>query len=217
MNAAVAWTLIDRLNDLGGIAADRVRLQPQPGSATVVDLITANASDKPLCELIDQTLVEKAMGYEASVVAAAILEILRRFVIPRKLGLVSGADGMFRLLSSLVRGPDVAFVSRARLPGGRFPTDPYPALAPDLAVEVLSPGNTRAEMTRKRIEYFHSGVRLVWVVDCSDRSVAVYSSPSSFRVLTAADSIDGGEVLPGFLQPVAEFFADLDLGQTPEL
>ena len=59
MNAAVAWTLIDRLNDLGGIAADRVRLQPQPGSATVADLLTANASHKPLIALTDQTPVEK--------------------------------------------------------------------------------------------------------------------------------------------------------------
>jgi Uma2 family endonuclease len=119
---------------------------------------------------------------------------------------------MFQLLASSVRGPDVAFVSRERLPDGRFPAAVYPAIAPDLAVEVLSPGNTKGEMSRKRIEYFHSGVRLVWMVDCADRSVAVYTSPSAVRVLAADDTIDGGDVLPGFTNPVADFFADLDLG-----
>lgn len=209
-NAAVTATMADRLNELGGIAADRVRMSPAPGTATVDDLIRANAQTKPVCELIDQTLVEKAMGYEASVVAAAISEILRRFIVPRRLGLVSGADGMFQLLASSVRGPDVAFVSRERLPGGKFPAEAYPPIAPDLVVEVLSPGNTKGEMSRKRIEYFHSQVRLVWMVDCVDRSVAVYTSPNAVRVLTADETIDGGDVLPGFSSPVAEFFSDLD-------
>jgi Uma2 family endonuclease len=212
VNSAVASSLADRLNDLGGITADRVRLTPAPGLATLEDLIRANAQGKPLCELIDQTLVEKAMGYEASVVAAAILEILRRFVSPRRLGLVSGADGMFQLLASSVRGPDVAFVSRQRLPGGKFPAAAYPAIAPDLAVEVLSSGNTKGEMSRKRIEYFHSGVRVVWMVDCIDRSVAVYTSPSAVRILSAGDTIDAGDVLPGFACSVADFFVDLDFG-----
>ena len=152
------------------------------------------------------------MGFEASVVAATIARILGNFITPRRLGLVSGADGMFQLLSTSVRGPDVAFVSMARLPGGKFPRDAYPAIAPDLAVEVLSPGNTKGEMSRKRIEYFHSGVRLVWIVDCANRTVAVYTSPSSVTILDEEAMIDGGDVLAGFTAPVAEFFADLDLG-----
>lgn len=212
INAAVSSTFGERLEEFGGIAADRVRLSPAPGAATVDDLIWVNTRSKPLCELIDQTLVEKAMGFEASVVAVAIAEILRRFVVPRRLGLVSGADGMFQLLASSVRGPDVAFVSRQRLAGGKFPAEAYPSLAPDLAVEVLSPANTKGEMSRKRIEYFHSGVRLVWIVDCVNRSVAVYTSTSAVRVLSEEETIDGGEVLPGFTNPVAGFFADLDIG-----
>ena len=210
-NAAVTPSLADQLQEFGGIAAERVRRNPAPGSAAVEDLIRANAQSKPLCELVDHTLVEKAMGYEASVVAAAILEILRRFIVPRRLGLVSGPDGMFQLLPSTIRGPDVAFVSRARLPGGKFPAESYPAIAPDLAVEVLSPGNTKGEMSRKRVEYFHSGVRLVWMVDCVERSVAVYTSPGDVRVFTADDTINGGDVLPDFASPVADFFADLDV------
>lgn len=209
-HAAVTESLAERLQELGGIVADRVRSAPPPGTATLDDLIHANEHSKPLCELVDNTLVEKAVGFEASVVAATITALLRNFVVSRRLGIVSGADGMFRLLASSVRGPDVAFLSRERFPGGQFPQEAYPSLAPDLAVEVLSPSNTKAEMMRKRLEYFHSGVRLVWIVDCRSRSVAVYTSPVDVTVLDEEASITGGEVLAGFESVVGEFFSDLD-------
>jgi len=209
-HAAITESMAERLQELGGIAADRVRSMPAPGTATLDDLVYANDHAKPLCELIDNTLVEKAVGFEASVVAATIVRILGDFVVRHRLGIVSGADGMFRLLASSVRGPDVAFLSRERFPGGQFPQEAYPSLAPDLAVEVLSPSNTKAEMMRKRIEYFHSGVRLVWIVDCRSRSVAVYTSPVDVTVLDEEASITGGEVLSGFQCAVAEFFSDLD-------
>ena len=213
MNAAVSWTMADRLEELGHISAERIRLFPAPGTATVDDLMDANTHCKPLCELIDQTLVEKAGGFRSSVVAATRGSIIGHFVSRRRLGLVAGADGMFRLLASTVRAPDVAFVSREQLPDGKFPTEAYPAFSPDLVVEVLSPGNTKAEMSRKRVEYFHSGTRLVWMVDCVNRSVAVYTSPSAVRILNEDDTIDGGEVLPEFSSPVADFFTDLDFGR----
>jgi Uma2 family endonuclease len=209
-HAAVTESLAERLQELGGIVAGRVRSMPAPGTATLEDLVSSNDHSKPLCELIDNTLVEKAVGFEASVVAATMIRILADFVARRRLGIVSGADGMFRLLASSVRGPDVAFLSRDRFPGGQFPQEAYPTLAPDLAIEVLSPGNTKAEMMRKRIEYFHSGVRLVWIVDCRSRSVAVYTSPIGVTVLDEEATITGGDVLPGFECVVADFFSDLD-------
>lgn len=209
-HAAITESMAERLQELGGIAAERVRATPAPGTARMDDLIRFNDHSKPLCELIDNTLVEKAVGFEASVVAATISALLRNFVASHRLGIVSGVDGMFRLLASSVRGPDVAFLSRDRLPGGQFPQSAYPALAPDLAVEVLSPGNTKAEMMRKRIEYFHSGVRLVWIVDCRSRSVAVYTSPVDVTVLDEEATITGGDVLPEFACAVSDFFQDLD-------
>jgi len=141
---------------------------------------------------------------EASVVAATILFLVKQFVSSRRLGLVSGVDGFFRLTST-TRGPDVAYVSLDRLPGGVFPTQSYPALAPNLVVEVLSPGNTKAEMTRKRLEYFHHGIQLVWIVDCEHRSVVVYTSPADFTVLGEQDIIDGGQALQGFTVSVTDF------------
>lgn len=138
-------------------------------------------------------------------------DILSNFIVPRQLGLVSGPDGFFRLPAGDARGPEVAYVSRERLQSGGFPVEAYPAISPDLAVEVLSPGNTPAEMSRKRIEYFNSGVRLVWIVDCHLRTVRVYTSPSAFVVFDETSTIDGSEVLPEFTNPVAEFFAELDV------
>ena len=205
-------TLADLLERLGDIPLQRVRFRPPPGTATESDVLEAEGRDNRLCELVDGTLVEKGMGYQESLIALAIGSLLREFVVPRNLGLVSGADGMVRLFPGLVRIPDVAFVSWDRIPDGRVPPEPIPELAPDLVVEVLSPSNTVKEMRRKRREYFEVGVRLVWSVDPADRTVAVDSAPETSVKLDEArdDVLDGGEVLPGFVLPLRTLFGELD-------
>jgi Uma2 family endonuclease len=211
---ATAQTLEDRLQELGGIPASRLRMIPYPGRAKVDDLIDINERQKSgLVELVDSCLVDKSVGFEASVVAMAIVRILGTHVFKHRLGIVSGPDGMFQLQSS-IRGPDVAYVSKDRLPDRRFPNESYPAIAPNLVVEVLSPGNTKGEMTRKRLEYFHAGVQIVWIVDCVNRSVAVYTDPATFEVVSAEETIEGAIALPGFSAIVKDFFADLDIGTT---
>ncbi len=156
-------TLADLLDQLGGIAPERVRLPPPPGTATEKDVLKVHARQGRLCELVDGVLVEKGMGFLESVLASALIEVLQGFVKPRNLGLVAGEAGMMRLAPGLIRIPDVAFISWERLPGQRMPREAIPDLAPDLVVEVLSTSNTEAEMARKRREYFAAGARLVWV------------------------------------------------------
>jgi len=124
-NAAVAGSLSDILTELGGIPVERVHHIPSPGSATVDDLMSGNANGA-LCELIDGTLVEKAMGWTESLIALALGSILREFVNSHNLGLVTGPDGFVRILGSLVRGPDVAFISWDRLPNRRMPDASMP-------------------------------------------------------------------------------------------
>lgn len=204
-------TLADLIAYLGHIDLHRVRLHPAPGTATEQDVHAIHNHERRLFELVEGVLVEKAMGFQEACLAIALGSILRAFVRPRNLGLISGADGMMRLASGLVRIPDVAFVSWDRLPGRRMPTVPIPALAPDLAVEVLSAGNTPDEMARKRHDYFTAGVRLVWIVDPVARTVAVYTAPDDAMVLAETALLDGGEVLPGFTLPLQELFAELDL------
>jgi Uma2 family endonuclease len=88
------------------------------------------------------------------------------------------------------------------------PRQPIPELVPDLAVEVLSEGNTRREMEQKLREYFSAGVRLVWYVDPVLQEVHVYTAPNQREVLTADHILRGGEVLPGFTLPVRQLFAE---------
>lgn len=203
-------TLADLLERLGGVSPQRVRYYPLPGTATEADVVAIEAREKRLCELVDGVLVEKPMGYRESILALWIGTVLNNFVVPRRLGVVTGEAGMMRLFAGLVRIPDVAFASWQRLPGGRVPKEPIPELAPDLAVEVLSESNTNREMARKRREYFDAGVRLVWLVDPNARTVAVFTGPDQFTTLDASQTLDGGDVLPGFTLSLRDLFDKLN-------
>lgn len=119
-------------------------------------------------------------------------------------------------MQKLVRVPDVSFTNWDRLPGRHVPMAPVPEVVPDLAVEVLSEGNTRGEMERKLKEYFLSDVTLVWFLDPRKRTVQVYTSPDDMIELAETDTLDGGDVLPGFSVPVARLFADLGGAPKPK-
>jgi Uma2 family endonuclease len=199
--------LIERL---GRIPLSRVLSEPAPGLATEADLINAQRKYNRLYELVDGVLVEKGMGFTESILAGALIEALRGFVIARNLGLISTPDGLVRLFPGLVRIPDVAFIAWDRLPDRKVPKVPIPSLAPDLVIEILSESNTDAEMARKRGEYFSAGVKLIWEVDPETRSVTVYTPEGSVQVLREAQSLDGGIVLPGFTLSLSELFAEMD-------
>jgi Uma2 family endonuclease len=203
-------TLADLLDRLGGIPLDRIRFRPFPGTASLQDVIDIQRQEGKLCELVEGVLLEKAMGYNESGLAIFLAGWLNAFVIPRNLGLVTGPDGTVELMPDLVRIPDVAFTSWDRLPGRRRPTVPVPRLAPNLAVEVLSRGNTVGEMAAKRQDYFAAGVELVWQIDPRARTVVVYTSPTQSTTLGLADTLDGGTVLPGFTLAMQDLFAELD-------
>ncbi len=133
-----ATTIGDLLKRIGNIPAERVRLVPTPGTAIEKDVVDVlNRENRP-CELVEGTLVEKAVGYEESELALLIGTFLNNFVRPRKLGIVTGADGTIRLFPGLVRIPDVAFASWSCLPDRKRPKARIPHIAPDLVVEVLS-------------------------------------------------------------------------------
>lgn len=200
----------DLLTSLGGINPRRVRLDLSPGRATQADLIAQNDQKRGIYELIDGMIVEKASDFRGSVLGVAVLCQLLDFVRPRNLGLVTGPTGLLLLAPGLIRSPNVAFIAWDHIPGGRLPTEPIPAIAPTLAVEVLFPGNTRGEMARKRREYFQAGVPLVWEVNPENRTVSVYLGPKDSTVFDEGDMLNGGTVLPGFEFNVGDIFAELD-------
>ncbi len=131
------------------------------------------------------------------------------FAEQHALGQLYGAETGFKLSSNpdTVYGIDVALVSKARL---KPATEGFFDGAPDLAVEVVSPGNTRSEMHEKVIAYFQAGARLVWIVYPKSRAIYVYLSPQSVTILGPGDVLSGGDVLPGFSLPIAEVFSVLD-------
>jgi Uma2 family endonuclease len=203
-------TLADLLDRLGGVPLDRIRFRPFPGTATVQDVIDIQRGEGKLCELVEGVLLEKAAGYNESSLAVFLAGLLNAFVVPRNLGIVTGPDGTVELMPDLVRIPDVAFTSWDRLPGRRRPVAPVPRLAPNLAVEVLSRSNTPGEMAAKRRDYFAAGVQLVWEIDPDRRAAVVYTSATAATTLGAADTLDGGAVLPGFALPLQQLFVELD-------
>ena len=108
-----------------------------------------------------------------------------------------------------VRGPDVSFVSAARLPPDRIP-EQFISGPPDLAVEILSPGDLWSAIEEKVADYLTGGARRVWVVDPRERRVIVRYADRPPRALTDRDILDGEDVVPGFALPLAELFGPLN-------
>ncbi|MBX3417648.1 MAG: Uma2 family endonuclease [Pirellulaceae bacterium] len=210
MSIALPTTWEERLHDLGNIPASRVRTNPAPGTATLEDVTRIRDTERRLFELVDGTLVEKSMGWQESLLAGVLLHWLHSYLDSNRLGVATGADGMTRLFGDTVRGPDVAFVAWERMPNGQIPKDPIPDLVPNFVIEVLSTSNTYAEMSRKRREYFHAGVEVLWMVDHRARTVTVFNSSLDATVHSEDEVIDGGRVLPGWQVNIAELFARLD-------
>ena len=203
-------TLADLLRRLGNISPRRVRWHPTPGTATEKDLLRLERKTNRLCELVDGTLVEKAVGVDEAFLAMSLGSMLHQFIGPRNAGWLTGPDGIYRLFAGLIRMPDLAFVSWDRCPGRRRPRTPISPIVPDLAIEILSRKNTKAEMERKRREYFAAGVRLVWLVDPRGRTVQVYTAADKFATLRESDTLTGEPALPGFKLRLRELFAELD-------
>ena len=200
-------TVADLLELFGPMPAGRIRTNPLPGTATEQDVIDIEARESRLCELVDGVLVEKTVGIYESHLAVRIIHLLIGFIERYPLGIVLGADGMMRLAPGLVRIPDASFVSWDQLPERRVPRVPIADLAPDLAVEVISPSNTAREMERKLQEYLAAGVRLMWYVLPEPQEVHVYTA-ERHDVLTMHQELSGGDVLPGFALPLRQLFEE---------
>jgi Uma2 family endonuclease len=203
-------TFADIAGRLGDIPPGRIIWLPR--TATEEDVVRFCEEQRPV-ELIEGFLVEKAMGFRESLLAASLIMFLKNFTSPRKLGLVGAPDAIMRLRPGLIRLPDVSFITWARLLATDAHTKKVAPLGPDLAVEILSEGNTRKEIDQKRRELFAAGTKLVWVIDPKSRTAEVYDDPArpnQMILVREADVLEGGAILPGFHLPLADLFADLD-------
>jgi Uma2 family endonuclease len=206
---AESWTAVDLAERFGAIPLRRVRYEPPPGTAGEQDVVRIKEQEHRLFELIDATLLEKTVGAYESYLAVLVANHLWGFVKEHNLGIVLGTDGMLRLAPGLIRIPDVSFISWQQLPDRRVPREAIVDLAPALAIEIISPSNTRQEMERKLQDYFAAGVRLVWYIYHSPRREArAYTAATEFSLVREDESLDGGAVLPGFTLSLAELFAE---------
>jgi Uma2 family endonuclease len=198
------------LHQLGDVPLERIRLEAPPGMATEKEVLALRAgSERRLCELVDGVLVEKAMSTKASLLTTVVIQRLWNFLEKENLGVVLGADGMIRTFPDQVRIPDVSFISWDRYPSEEVPDEGISSFVPNLAVEVLSPGNTKAEIDRKLRDYFLAGVELAWVINPKTQTAKAYTSPEDVVPIGKTGSLDGGAVLPGFRLTLKQLFACL--------
>ncbi|NUQ62661.1 MAG: Uma2 family endonuclease [Pirellulales bacterium] len=209
--------MADLLEYFGDVPSERVRMVPTPGTATEHDLLETEARTGRICELIDGVLVEKPMGWYESVLAVALGRFLGNYLEQNPRGLLSGEAGFLRTVSGRTRAPDVAFVTWERIGSHSPRRQKILPVPPDLAIEIVSEGNTPAEMDRKLREYFAAGVRLVWYIDASTRTAMSYTGPDQGEPLHEDGLLTGGDVLPGFeLSLRALFAAAEDVGAGPD-
>ena len=162
-------------------------------------------------ELIDGQWKEKAMGMEASVVGARLMYLLQAHVIPNSLGHVINAECGYQIFAdhpTRIRKPDGSFVARGKLPDEK-PFRGHSKVPPDLAFEVVSPNDFAEEINERVLDFLGAGVRLMWVVYPSTRTMHVFRPGGGAAHLAASDQLSGEDVVPGFSCRVADVFSDL--------
>jgi Uma2 family endonuclease len=174
------------------------------------DELLAMPDDGFRYELVKGELIRMSpAGSEHGEVAMDLAGPLYQYVKEHNLGTVYAAETGFKLESNpdTVRAPDIAFVRLERAQQKGRPKGFWPG-APDLAVEVVSPGDTVGEVEEKVAEWLAGGARMVWVISPKLQNVTVYRSLTDVVTLTMKDILDGADVVPGFQINVAEIFTN---------
>jgi Uma2 family endonuclease len=155
-----------------------------------------------LLEYIGGEIVEVVSNNYSSQIGMLVGSRLTVFVYDRKLGYVTGADGGY-IVSGERYIPDAAYVSKARQP--KPSREAYNPIAPDLAVEVLSPSNTPSEMRIKMVNYLKAGT-ILWLVDPDAQQIEIFDPRNPTKVVGIEGTLDS-DLLPGFSLAVREIFA----------
>ena len=154
-------------------------------------------------ELVGGEVTVTPAGMRHEQIGVKLVLKLGRYLEDHPIGELYGSSVGFRLSEADLLSPDVSFVRTERLPGGITP-DGFGDFSPDLAVEVISPGDRLTEIEEKVQLYLSHGTHLVWVINPKLQRATVYRPDGSARVLQAQDSLDGENVLPGFACPLAD-------------
>lgn len=159
-------------------------------------------------ELIKGELITMSpSGSEHGAIVVNLTVLLAQHVKANNLGIVFGAETGFKIAENpdTVRAPDVAFISQERIPDSGIPKE-YWRGAPDLAVEVLSPGDAVRKVDEKVGEWLSAGAKLVWTVNPKRRSVTIHRAVKDALILSEDDELNGENVVPGFRCRISEIF-----------
>ena len=187
--------------------AEPIYVPPMASQLMTADELLHSRFPNKRTELVRGVLVvREPAGGRHGRIAAELARRIGNHVHDHSLGVVYGAETGFTLTRApdTVRAPDVAFVQTSRVPTadavGFLP------IAPDLAVEVLSPGDRPGETLAKVGDWLAAGARLIWVVDPERRQAHVYRADGTEAIMREADDLDGEAVLPGFVLNLGAIF-----------
>ena len=169
-----------------------------PPLKTAQELLHTSIPHKRTELVRGRLIVHEPPGYQHGRITAELGFLLTRHAKDTQAGQVVIGDTGFHIASDpdTVRGPDIAFVRSERLPDPH--TSGFPTLAPDLVVEVLSPGDRAGQTLAKVGDWLDAGARLVWVIDPERRLARIYRADGTETTLGEAEQLNGEDVLPGF-------------------
>jgi Uma2 family endonuclease len=164
-------------------------------------------------EVVDGELVmtPKEGAYHAEI-CVQMLTALCLFAKAHKLGAVWDSSTGFWMYNRNCRAPDISFIRKERLLALGFKSNSqnfFPG-APDLAVEVLSPNNARAEIDERLKDFFGSGTQIAWIINPDTECVEVCHAPDQRKLVGSGADLDGEHLLPGFRYPIADLFKGWD-------
>lgn len=166
-------------------------------------------ADGDAYELVDGELVERQMGFRSSRIGGRLFRLLDVHCDREQLGWVLPSDAGYQCFPDdpqKVRKPDISFIRADRL-SARDEPEGWARIAPDLAVEVVSPNDLFEAVAIKVDDYLLAGVSLVWVIDTVTQKVYIYHREGRGEILTAADELSGEDVISGFRCRVADLFS----------
>lgn len=177
-----------------------------PHLMTAEDILMLDLPGKSTELLRGKLLVREPPGTWHGSTAARLLYLIADHVYRHDLGVVCGQDTGFKIESNpdTVRAPDVAVIGRDRVT--QIPPRGYAPFAPDLVVEIVSPGDRPGELLTKVGQWLDAGSRLVWVIDPPRIEARVHRDDGSVMIVPADGYLDGEQVLPGFRCALAEVF-----------
>lgn len=183
-----------------------IERMPAQALLTAEELLRLNLPNKRTELVRGMLIIREPAGYQHGDVAARLLVAIGNHLQQHGLGRAFAAETGFTLFRGpdTVRAPDVAFIGNARLP--EKPPRGFAEMAPDLAVEVLSPDDYAPEVLEKVADWLKAGTKLIWVVDPIRLNARVYRGDGSETLLGKTDALDGEDVLPQFTLALGPLF-----------